>query len=96
MRVYGYTLGGDYVESDEFEFPVDICQGCLIRFAPQDVDPAFKAPNCAAAQGSTTSLPIPCNPGQDDTIDCSQCVQSGIADCNPNIPAGYVFDAGAG
>lgn len=94
-RIYGYTLGGDYVESDEFEFPIDICKGCLIRFAPQDIDPAFPAPNCAAAQtGTASTLPIPCYPGQDDTIDCSQC--QGIPDCSPNVPAGFVADAGAG
>jgi hypothetical protein len=95
VRVYGYTLGGDYVESDEFEFPVDLCQGCLIRFAPQDIDPAFPEPNCVASQTSGAStLPVPCNPGQDDTIDCSQC--QGIADCNPNVPANFVTDAGPG
>lgn len=92
-RVYGYTLGGDYVESDEFEFPIDLCQGCLIRFAPQDINPMWPAPNCGNATASgASSLPIPCNPGQDDTIDCSQC--AGIADCQPNIPAGALVDAG--
>ncbi len=25
VRVYGKTLGGRYVESNEFEFPVDVC-----------------------------------------------------------------------
>jgi hypothetical protein len=91
VRVYGNTLGGDYVESDEFEFPIDLCQGCLIRFAPQDIDPNLKAPNCHAANAtSASSLPIPCNPGQDDTIDCSQC--QGIPDCSPNQE--FVVDAG--
>jgi hypothetical protein len=96
-RVYGYTLGGDYVESNEFEFPVDVCAGCLIQFAPQDVSPNLPAPNCANAQtNGTSSLPVPCELGQDFTIDCSQCVGYGIADCNPNVPVGYVADAGAG
>jgi hypothetical protein len=95
VRVYGYTLGGQYVESDEFEFPVDICQGCLISFAPQDISPNFPAPNCVGAKtGATSTLPIPCSPGQDFTIDCSQC--AAIPDCNPNVPAGLILDAGAG
>jgi hypothetical protein len=95
VRVYGYTLGGQYVESDEFEFPVDVCQGCLIAFAPQDIDPNYPAPNCAAAKtGAASSLPVPCNPGQDYTVDCSQC--AAIPDCNPNVPAGVALDAGAG
>ncbi len=96
VRVYGNTLGGQYVESDEFEFPIDLCVGCLIRFAPQDIDPNFPAPNCAAAStGGAVALPIPCNPGQDVTIDCSQC--QGVPDCSPNVPAGFTTaDAGAG
>ncbi len=95
VRVYGYTLGGDYVESNEFEYPVDICQGCLISFAPQDIDPNYPAPNCGAAMtGGATTLPVPCTRGQDATVDCSQC--QGIPDCYPNIPNGLPVDAGAG
>lgn len=95
-RVYGYTLGGDYVESGDFEFPVDVCKGCLITFAPEDMDPAYPEPNCVAAakNATTTSLPVPCNPGQDDTIDCSQC--QGVPDCAGRGPSfASVLDGGA-
>jgi hypothetical protein len=101
VRVYGYTLGGQYVESDEFEFPIDVCKGCLITFAPQDIDPNFPAPNCVAAKTGASTLPIPCNPGQDFTIDCSQCPgvaeADGLQDCNGVVPAGVgPVDAGPG
>jgi hypothetical protein len=75
-RFFGNTLGGRYVESDEFEFPVDICQGCLIAFTNQDINPCFPSPNCLgnASAGTTTSQnTLPCDPGQDNVIDCIQC-----------------------
>jgi len=95
VRFFGTTTGGDSVESGEFEFPVDVCKGCLISFAPQDIDPAYEAPNCALADmvsngtSSTTvsALPIPCTPGQDIPIDCSQC--QSVPDCKPAlVPVG--------
>jgi hypothetical protein len=81
LRFFGNTLGGRYVESDEFEFPVDVCQStaaypCLIAFTPQDINPCYQSPNClgnAAAGSSSTSNTLPCSPGQDMAIDCIQC-----------------------
>ncbi|MGO9839081.1 MAG: hypothetical protein ACLP1X_33275 [Polyangiaceae bacterium] len=89
VRFFGQTTGGDSVESGEFEFPVDVCKGCLIAFAPQDISQDYPAPNCAGAiasstTGSVATLPIPCTPGQDIPIDCSQC--QSIPDCSPNGP----------
>jgi hypothetical protein len=82
VRFFGET-GGISVESSEFEFPVDVCKGCLIAFPPQDVSPDYPTPNCAGAMTGTT-LPIPCTPGQDIPIDCSQC--QSVPDCAPNGP----------
>jgi hypothetical protein len=76
VRFFGNTLGGRYVESDEFEFPVDICSGCLIAFTPQDINPCFPSPNCLgnpAAGTSSSQSTIPCRVGQDFSIDCIQC-----------------------
>jgi hypothetical protein len=101
VRFFGQTTGGDSVESDEFEFPVNVCKGCLIQFAPQDIDSCFPVPNCLAAasmtgSGAASSLPVPCNPGQDIPIDCSQCLN--VGDCNPQYPgfATTCADGGAG
>jgi hypothetical protein len=76
VRFFGKTLGGRYVESNEFEFPVDVCSGCLIQFTPQDINPCYKAPNCignAAAGTSSAQQSVPCVFGQDLAIDCLQC-----------------------
>ena len=100
-KFFGHTLGGTYVESNEFEFPVDLCNGCLVLFTANDVNPAFKTPNCignssTGGSGGSSSLPTPCVTGQDTAIDCSQC--QGIPACagayaNGGAP---VLDAGGG
>jgi hypothetical protein len=104
-RIFGHTLGGQYVESDEFQFPIDICYGCLVNFSSQSINPNWKSPNCGgaisgASGGSAGSggmtLPSPCLLGQDVHVDCSQCLAYPV--CTPNmgsVPV-PVADAGAG
>ncbi len=85
VKFFGNTLGGRSVESDEFEFPVDICNGCLVTFSTSDINPNAKTPNCLGNGSSSTnssSLPIPCFFGEDQTVDCASCLQFPI--CNPN------------
>jgi len=79
-KFFGHTLGGTYIESNEFEFPVEICEGCLVLFTVSDVDtttPGVKTPNClgnqSAGGGGTSLLSVPCTTGQDTPIDCSSC-----------------------
>ncbi len=97
VRFFGNTLGGRYVESDEFEFPVDVCKGCLISFTPADISPLYPAPNCAqnptSTGGSSSQQSLPCIVGQDLQIDCIQCQD--VADCRgyQGIP---IADAGGG
>jgi hypothetical protein len=80
VRFFGQTLGGQHVESNEFEFPVDVCNGCLVRVSQMDF----------SATAGTTMLPLPCFPGQDFAIDCSQC---DAPVCVATCPS---FDAGGG
>jgi hypothetical protein len=95
VRVYGYTLGGQYVESDEFEFPVEVCKGCLISFSAQSTNTNFPQPNCLGnGMGSSTSLSVPCNL-ENFAIDCSVCANAGNPDCSPNAGSAPL-DAGAG
>jgi hypothetical protein len=94
LRFFGNTLGGRYIESDEFEYPVDVCKGCLISFSPQDIRPGFPVPNClgnAAAGSSTAQQTLPCVVGQDLSIDCIQC--QAIPDCQGAVQ-GMTLDAG--
>jgi hypothetical protein len=99
-RVFGNTLGGQYVESGEFEFPVNVCKGCLILFSTTSTNPNFPTPNCLGngASGATTNASVPCNL-EDRLIDCSACAGStdpAVAnDCNPHAGAAPL-DAGAG
>jgi hypothetical protein len=100
VRVFGHTLGGQYVESDEFPFPIDVCYGCRIAFSPTSEDPNLPLPNCLGASTSSatgSSLPTPCALGQDQYVDCSQCVQLSAA-CSGAVAPGTVIvqDAGPG
>lgn len=103
LKFFGKTLGGNYIESNEFEFPVDVCYGCLVQFSSADVDCLFQAPNCAVAElssGSTSasSQTVPCVFGQDTMIDCSQCLAYSVC-VPPHVPnpnGCQLLDAGGG
>jgi hypothetical protein len=92
-KIFGKSLGGQYVESNEFEFPVDLCAGCLITFSAADIrTDCLPQPNCVgnsvgAASGTAT---VPCIFGQDGLVDCAQCLN--IEACNPKVTCG--LDAG--
>jgi hypothetical protein len=86
VRFFGHTLGGQYVESDEFGFPIDICKGCRIQFTQADNNPACGLLNCFGTGNSATQLPLPCIPGEDVFVDCSQCLE--IPDCHGAVPPG--------
>jgi hypothetical protein len=96
-RFFGRTLGGQSVESNEFEFPVDVCNGCLINFSNNG---SSRFPNCIGNVGTGTAAAqpqIPCVPGQDLPIDCT-IVCCSIPSCAMNTPdcsSGGV-DAGSG
>lgn len=98
VKFYGKTLGGDYIESNEFEFPVDVCTttettSCLLSFSAGDVSACYELPNCecaanpsgatCAASTSTSGQTSPCIPGQDTVFDCSQCLNDPA--CRPNM-----------
>jgi hypothetical protein len=83
-KVFGKTLGGRYVESNEFEFPVDVCWGCLVTFSAADEDPCYLEPNCRLGSVATsTTSSVPCIIGQDDPVDCSECL--GDPTCSPKL-----------
>ena len=94
VRFFGVTLGGQSVESNEFEFPVDVCFGCLIAFTN---NPLYPTPNCIGTAGSssTSQAIIPCEPGQDTALDCNAC--QGLAVCRGAVQGQpSPVDAGAG
>jgi len=84
VKVFGKTLGGRYVESNEFEFPIDVCWGCLVSFLAADEDPCYLLPNCRLGSvASSTTSSVPCLIGQDNPVDCSQCLSDPT--CNPTL-----------
>jgi len=94
VQFFGTTLGGTSVQSDDYEFPVDVCNGCLVTFSSTDINPLLPLPNCAGTGTSATSLPSPCVMGQDYATDCSQC--QGLAVCQGALAGKIIVDAGGG
>lgn len=90
IRVFGHSLGGESVESNEFGFPVNICKGCLVDFSASDIQSTtigntvvtLPQPNCFGSQSGTTtsmmtstaSMSVPCQIGQDLPIPCAACL----------------------
>jgi hypothetical protein len=80
-KFVGKTLGGQYVESNEYEFPVDVCDGCLVAFRQSDVNPQCSFPNCLGNPAMmNATVTVPCN-FEDFAVDCQACLGSTV--CNP-------------
>ena len=90
FRVFGTTLGGTDVTSNEYDFPLDICYGCTVSF-PADswltTAGTSGVRNCLAAStssGSTIPGQIPaCYTGQDGVTDCRNCQGNPV--CTPCV-----------
>ncbi|AKU96769.1 hypothetical protein AKJ09_03433 [Labilithrix luteola] len=84
VKAFGRTLGGLDLESGEFQFPISVCNGCLVDFST-GTDPAQPLPNCRkaldAAAGGTA---LPCFVGQDERTPCQLC--QGRPVCDPATP----------
>lgn len=72
IKVFGTTLGGVDLESGEFQFPIRVCNGCLLSFNGGD-DPATPGRDCSLPLPEQSNLPIPCRPGQDEGTLCQYC-----------------------
>jgi len=71
VHALGDRINGS-IQSDDFHFPITVCEGCLI--GTQGMCPFRSAP---ANPGN------PCNPAQDQTVDC--CLQNGNLICPPLV-----------
>lgn len=65
-KVFGQTLGGQSVETNEAQFPINVCLGCLVEKT---------AAGCSNLS-DTTTVATPCVFGQDEAIDCRLCSQT--------------------
>jgi hypothetical protein len=77
VKVYGVTLGGQSVESNEFQFPIYVCHGCLVSF-PAGADTT----NYCSGGGSATAaqVKVPCVVGADQPVDCTLCFPNPACD----------------
>lgn len=91
FKVFGTTLGRQSVETGEFDYPIDICYGCLVSFPNGSQDNARATiegkPNCKAPLDITTAAAgqvviEPCFLGQDQIVDCRLC--QGAPTCDPS------------
>jgi hypothetical protein len=68
VSVFGNTVGGLEVESAKIRYVVKVCLGCLVDFPADAVGPNGE---CELNDGEPGELP--CNAGQDDSVDCRLC-----------------------
>ena len=80
VKVFGQTLGGQSLESNEFQFPISVCHGCLVVI-PTD---AFTSKWCMESHPASSTVLNPCQVGQDQAIDCSLCQPNPA--CVPSPP----------
>ena len=66
----GITLDGSTVTSGAFDYPVDMCKGCLLFF-PIEAKLGEGNPNCRNEDNPPQERP--CRLGQDDPVDCRIC-----------------------
>ncbi len=79
VKAFGTTLGGDYVESDEFGFKITACNGCLIQYS--SVTPT---PFCNPAVAPSTTSAALCYLGEDVGFDCHRCSEP-ICQCGAEV-----------
>jgi hypothetical protein len=72
VQALGTTNSGRSMQSDPFDFPVEVCAGCLVGHVAS-------CPYSVAA----TNPGNPCNPAQDVTVDC--CTDNGVLTCPPTV-----------
>jgi hypothetical protein len=85
FKVFGTSLGGEDVESGEFQLPARICNGCLVDFSTGNDDLAAVQPNCLKKNTMMAGNTTPCSPGQDEPVKCETCVLTRKA-CDPLTP----------
>ncbi len=81
VTFYGVTLGGQSVQSNQYQFPVTVCWGCSVVVPPGA--PTGALDYCAGKSAMTTS-DIPCTAGQDQNTDCQICYGLDIDGTVPN------------
>ncbi|HEX6766690.1 MAG TPA: hypothetical protein VF103_14450 [Polyangiaceae bacterium] len=76
FHIYGTTLGGEDIESGDYDYPIFLCDGCLIDYPVEARDTVNTQPGdpyrCGASAEATNDLKI-CYYGQDQRFPCTAC-----------------------
>ncbi len=72
VKILGTTLGGQDIESGAYDYPITLCEGCLIYYPPEALDDSSGNYLCDAGSGATAEASI-CFVGQDRPIPCTYC-----------------------
>jgi hypothetical protein len=83
--IRGRTLGGTEVHTNEFLFPVNVCDGCSCELAPGDT--------CINPSGKPETN---CHPGQDTVVDCRSLSCEQLCGCTTMDPGGHCCPGGKG
>jgi len=81
VTIEGETFDNRALTTNEFFFPLEVCNGCLVTIPPEAVNPQNpRQPNCLNINVDVTSgqstIPTPMCPellGQNETFDCINC-----------------------
>ncbi|MET0795209.1 MAG: hypothetical protein ABW061_27065 [Polyangiaceae bacterium] len=91
IRVFGEALDGTALTSNEFDFPIRVCTGCLVHYPVTAADPTVGGGyKCVTAPPlEEQAEPAPCTLGQDTPFSCVLCAAS-VAMCrdpslNPSV-----------
>jgi hypothetical protein len=70
IKIEGTTLGGQDLESGDFDYPITVCTGCLVDYPAGAIDPT--SGNCDSASDVMSTSTI-CFFGQDASFPCTVC-----------------------
>ena len=79
VKLNGRTSGNKTIATDEFQYLIRVCRGCLVSFPAASRDPSIAKPNCKSTEAPEGDPP--CSFGIDDRLDCRYC--QGSAACDP-------------
>ncbi len=79
VTVFGHTMGGTAVETPPYQFPIDVCNGCLVSFEDAPDDPTLPGLDCRGDASSLEAV-VPCFIGQDQKVPCWECQGYGVCE----------------
>ena len=77
FHIFGTTLGGQEIESGDYDYPIFLCDGCLIDYPVEARDTVNTQPGdpyrCGASAEAEADTTKVCFYGQDQRFSCTAC-----------------------